>query len=402
MMSRRFLIPFCGVMLALNAFSCDMLLPALAAISRELEAPITRVQGIIPVFLAAAALGQLLFGPASDRFGRRPVLLVGLCLYLCGSLAAALAPSINVLLAARVSQGLGAACGVVLARAILRDTHSGEALAQALALSLAIFAIGPLTAPLIGALIMEIGPWRWVFFALTALGSGLFFATLWRYVETNAVPDPRALEAARMAGAARRVFTHPQSRHFIVVLCLTSCTIIVLISNASRLFQSYGVQGLPFATLFAVGGIGIMIGQLISHRVIGRFGSLKTIRFAASLLLVVATTTALAIGLDRLPLWGLSAYLFAFNMAFLVVMAISGAYVLEPHREIAGIAAALYGSLTQFFGAAVGLALLPWIDGDLVIWGLVQFALNAAIALTVWLYRPAAIAVPGSTPRPLS
>ena len=116
-MPRSFLIPFCGVMLALNAFSCDMLLPAFYAIARDLDTGIERVQAVVPIFLAAAAIGQIFFGPASDRFGRKPVLLVGLVLYVVGSVAAMLAPNIEILYAARMSQGLGSACGVVLARA---------------------------------------------------------------------------------------------------------------------------------------------------------------------------------------------------------------------------------------------------------------------------------------------
>jgi DHA1 family bicyclomycin/chloramphenicol resistance-like MFS transporter len=400
MMPRWFLLPYCGVMLALNAFSCDMLLPAMQAIAADLSAPITSVQAIVPVFLGAAAVGQLLFGPASDRFGRRPVLLIGLAFYVVGSLAALVAGSIEVLLAARVSQGMGAACGVVIARAILRDTHSGDELAQALALSLAIFAIGPMTAPLIGALILEIGPWRWVFLALTALGSGLLFATLWRYIETNRSPDPQALQPTRLLQAARQVLTHPQSRHFMGVLALQSCAIVVLISNASRLFEThFGIVGLPFAILFSVGGFGIVIGQLVSHRLIAGFGPLSTARLASAVLLASAAGIAVWVWLGRLPAWVLVLYLFWFNMTFLVVMANAAAFVLEPHRKIAGLAAALYGAMTQLFGAVVGLALLPWIDGRLERWSIVQLVFIAGIAAAVWAYRarPGVVVVDAST-----
>jgi DHA1 family bicyclomycin/chloramphenicol resistance-like MFS transporter len=376
-------------MLTLSAFSCDILLPAMFAMARDLATPIERVQAVVPVFLASAAIGQLFFGPASDRFGRRPVLLVGLGFYIGGSVAAMVATSIEVLLAARVSQGLGAACGTVLGRAILRDTHSGAELARGSALALAIFAIGPLTAPLIGALLLQVGHWRAVFAALTVLGLLLVGATLLRYLETNRHPDPQALEPRRMAAAARRVMTHPQSRHFMILSCLMSLTIVMLISNAPRIAKTaFGIEGLDFALMFAWGGVGIIIGQLASHRLMKHFGVIATTRGAAVLLVAVAALLFVCVQMDALTLPLFAAYLLAFNMTFLVVMANSVSLVLEPHQEIAGLAAAVFGSLTQLTGALLALLLLPILDGSMHRWSLAQLLVLMVIGAGIWLYRP--------------
>ena len=159
-MSRTFLVTFCGLLLTLGAFSCDIMLPAFWSMERELGAPIALVQAVVPVFLLSSACGQLLFGSASDRFGRRPVLLGGLACYLAGTALGLLAQSIDVVLAGRVLQGLGSACGVVVGRAILRDRHSGAALAQTMSLAMAIFAVGPILAPLLGYALVSLGGWR--------------------------------------------------------------------------------------------------------------------------------------------------------------------------------------------------------------------------------------------------
>ena len=197
-MSRLFLIGFCGFLLALNAFSSDITLPSFAAMSRDLARPIEQVQLVIPVFLVGSAFGQLLFGPASDRFGRRPVILLGIALYMVGALVGFLAPSMGVVLAGRALQGFGSACCVVVARAVLRDTHEGSELARAMAMAMAIISFGPIMAPLLGFGLVVLGGWRGVFAGMALFGACLMTAGVWRLRETNRQPDPAALRPGRL------------------------------------------------------------------------------------------------------------------------------------------------------------------------------------------------------------
>jgi DHA1 family bicyclomycin/chloramphenicol resistance-like MFS transporter len=151
--SRPSLIAFCGLLLSVSAFSCDITLPAFWSMQGDLGAPIEWVQAVVPVFLIFQAIGQLAFGPVSDRYGRRPVILVGLVLYLAGAAIASLAQGIGVVHVGRAAQGFGSACGIAVGRAVLRDISHGPAL-QAMAMAM-IFAVGPISAPLSAT-----GSWR--------------------------------------------------------------------------------------------------------------------------------------------------------------------------------------------------------------------------------------------------
>ena len=134
-MSRPFLIVFCGLLLMLNAFSCDIMLATFWSLQQDFGAPIETVQSVIPVFLMSAGVGQLFAGPLSDRYGRRPIVIAGLGLYLAGLAVGLTAGDITMLLAGRSLQGFGSAFGIVVARAILRDTNSGLELARTMALA---------------------------------------------------------------------------------------------------------------------------------------------------------------------------------------------------------------------------------------------------------------------------
>ncbi len=388
-MTRPFIIAFCGIMLALNAISCDMLLPAFFVVQADLGTTIDRVQATIPVFLLAAAAGQIVFGPASDRWGRRRVLVCGLLFYLAGSAVAIDARSIDVLLLARFLQGFGASCAVVLARAILRDTHGGPELARAMALAMAIFAIGPLLAPITGVGLMALGGWRATFVGQCAVGLVLLAVTLVFYRETNAAPNPNALNLANLREAAGRVLRHPQSRYFMFVCILLQTTVIVFIVNMPRLFKStFGIESTSFALLFAIGAIGIVIGQLTSNRVIGRIGVLPTLRGATAILGVTVIMMWLAARIGEPSAAVFTALLFAFNMSFLVVFTNCVSLVLDPHRDIAGMASALFGSMTQLVGNAIALLLVPWIDGRMTTWTAVHLALVTAVAALIWSFKP--------------
>lgn len=388
--SRRFLTVFCGLALALNAFSCDMLLPAFFAIEADLGSPIERVQAVIPIFLAAAGLGQIVFGPLSDRYGRRPVMAAGLVLYISGATAALLAPDISTLLAARAAQGVGSSCGIVVARAILRDSTAGKDLAAVVASTMAIFALGPIVAPLVGVLMMMLGGWRAAFAAMALVGGVLLVTLLTWLGETNKNRDPRALEPQRLAAAAMTVLTHPQSRHFLMVGALMSAIIVSLVANSPRIFKSaFGIEGLTYAVLFAITAAGIIAGQMVNSRLIGRFGVLLATRSAAIALSIVNIVLALLVMSGVIGVVSFTIMLVLFNASFVVVLGNCMSLVLEPHRNIAGLASSLFGSLTQLNGSALALLLLPVLQGNLVRWTLAQAAATLVGLALILAYRPA-------------
>lgn len=390
-MPRAFIIPFCGTLMALVAFSCDILLPTFFDMQRDFGVAIERVQAVIPIFLMAAASGQMVFGPLSDAYGRKPVLFVGLACYIAGCIACGFATSVGMLYAGRILQGTGAACGVVIARTILRDTHSGAELARAMALSMAIFAIGPLTAPLFGAGLMMLAGWRGTFLAVGALGVSAFIAALVGLKETNRAPDRKALQVSSMKAAFVRVLTHHQSRYFLFVAALLQLAVILLVTSSPRLFQSqFGVGPGEFAIYFAIGAVGIMMGQLVSHRAIARFGVIPTARFAAVIYLADALLIAVAVKAGFLSLWLFVVALLVLNASFLVVMANCISLVIDPHREIAGIASSLYGFVSQLAGSAMAMAVLPLLRGEMQAWSFFQVGLAAVVLATLLSFRTTA------------
>jgi MFS transporter, DHA1 family, multidrug resistance protein len=379
-MSNRFVILLTGLLLGLNAFANDVMLPAFAAIAADLNTPIESVQALIPVFLIAAGCGQLFSGPASDRFGRRPLMVSGLALFIAGTGICAIAQSILGLQVGRVVQGLGAAFGVVVARATLRDTQSGPALARSMALAMSIFSFGPIAAPLVGVGLLYFWGWRATFIGVLVVGVALLLLTLWGHRETHQRRNPHALEPSRMLEALFRVLKHPQSRRYLAVACLQQSLIIIMIANSPRLFKSaFDIEGFWFALLFALTALGIMVGQFTNHIIIAWLGTIKAARAAGMLVLVDCLAMALLFRMGWLTAPVFLVTLVIFNMGFLVVLANAASLVLDPHPEIAGLTASLFGFATQVSGSVIAMMSLGWIQGQMLNWTLLMAALSAAV-----------------------
>ena len=389
-MSRRFLIIFCGLLLTSNAFSTDILLPALFSMERAFAAPLEQVQIAMPLFIFASAFGQIVYGPASDRFGRKPVLLTGLAIYTLAALIALMAQSLGVLLFARALQGFGSAAGIVLGRAILRDTHSGAELAQSMAMAMAVITLGPVLSPLAGTGLVALGGWQSVFGAMAVFGMTLAAVTVWKLEETNNALRPDALDRRELAIAFRRVLSHPQSRFFLFVAAALGFTIISFIAHAPRFFRStFGIEGIGFAAMFALLGMGIVVGQIFNTRSIRRYGVLNTTRAAAGILVAVTALMAVLTAMSWISPVGFGLLMLVFNGAFLSMMANAASLTIDPHAEIAGLASSVYGFVTQLIPGALALATLPLIRGELAIWASVATVVAIVVLAGLLRYRPA-------------
>jgi DHA1 family bicyclomycin/chloramphenicol resistance-like MFS transporter len=393
--SRAALITFCGLLLSVSAFSCDITLPAFFSMQRDLGTSIELVQAVVPIFLMAQAIGQMVFGPISDRFGRKPVIVGGLALYLAGTAIALLAHSIGAVHVGRAAQGFGSACGIAVGRAVLRDVSHGPALAQAMALAMAIFALGPISAPLLGYGLVAIGGWRAIFVGMALFAACLLAFALLRFRETNEKTDADALRPDRLLRSLGRIASNRQSRYFLLVAAATQFGIISFISNAPRFFKSaFGIEGLQFALLFAATGLGIVLGQIANNRVIAELGVLATTRVAALVLLAV---TGLMVALSlagALPGWLFICLMFSFNTSFLVVMANAASLVIDPHREIAGFASSAYGFFTQMTASAAAILTVPLYDGALLPWALSMMGVIGVVFGALVAYRPAPAGMP--------
>jgi DHA1 family bicyclomycin/chloramphenicol resistance-like MFS transporter len=359
---------------------------------QEFAVPIDWVQAIVPVFLIFQAIGQLVFGPVSDRFGRRPVILAGLVVYIVGAAIAGLAQSIWMVHAGRIAQGFGGACGIVVGRAVLRDVSHGAALAQSMALAMAIFALGPISAPLVGYGLVALSGWRGVFIGMAIFAAVLLAWGAWRFKETHAAPDPSALRPERLRQSLRQILGHPQSRYFLMVAAATQYGIVSFVANGPRFFRSaFGIDGLEFALLFAATGLGIVLGQIANNRLIARLGVLATTRIAAFVLLAVTAVVAALSLADALTGIAFTLLMFTFNTSFLVVIANSASLVIDPHRDIAGLASSAYGFFTQITASVAAILTVPLFAGALLPWSLAMLAVTLTVFVLVAAYRPRAI-----------
>lgn len=392
--SGRFLVFYCGLLMSLGAFSVDITLPSIPAMVDGLAAPYALVQWTVTVYMLVSGIGQLFWGAASDRFGRKATVATGLGLYLAGSLVAMAAPTIAILLAGRALQGLGAASAMVASRAIIRDVYSGEELARNLALASMFFALGPVVAPLVGALIAEFTSWRSIFAVLSAW-SVILIVLLARIPETVARRSHDALSLAVFVERTGRLLRHPQSRLFLVVSAVIMSAMLLILSSAPRIYEAnFGIAGITFALFFAVHGTGIIVGQLFNRRLIRKVGTIRA-TIVGNAVLIGAMLAMLAVwAAGAMNPFVMSGLFVLFATSYLVVYSNAGAMVLDPHGDIAGHATAIFGFTGQMGAALTVSALVVFVGGDVGAWAgsilticLVNLALVAG-----WQIRQAAAA----------
>ena len=269
-----------GTLTGIGVLSVDMYLPSLPDIGRGLRAPAAQVQLTLSSYLVGFAIGQVIYGPLSDRSGRKPVLIGALVLFTVASIACAAAPTIELLIAARFFQALGGAGASVLARAIVRDLYEGPRAGKELSLMGSVMALAPIVAPFAGGVLQTFFDWRSNFVALVVVGCAAIAVVWWLLPETLRMRAPEPVSVRSMA----RVFgTLAQNRVFLAFLGISSLSYMALfawLSGASFVLQDFhGLSPIGFAWAFAVGSIGYLTGTIIAARVVTRLGIDRTIGY---------------------------------------------------------------------------------------------------------------------------
>ena len=222
--------------MALHAAAIDTMLPALPTIGRAFTVTSqNQLQWLVTIFMVGSGLGQIIYGPLTDRYGRRPVLLAGMSVFVLISLVAGSAPSLRWLLLARVLQGFAAAATSVVCRAIVRDRFVGASMARVMSVIFIVFLTAPILAPSIGQLLLLVMPWRGLFVALAVFGGSV---TLWVYLrlpESLAVETRRGLSVSDLTQAAWFVISEPVS--MLYTIAMTVMGIVVLRQHGVADFQ---------------------------------------------------------------------------------------------------------------------------------------------------------------------
>ncbi|MFD9432744.1 multidrug effflux MFS transporter [Streptomyces sp. NPDC060002] len=344
-----------GGLTATPPLSMDMYLPALPEVTRSLHAPAATVQLTLTACLAGMALGQLVVGPMSDRWGRRRPLLAGLVVYVVATALCALAPTVELLVACRLVQGLAGAAGIVIARAVVRDLYDGVAMARFFSTLMLISGVAPVVAPLIGAQILRATDWRGVFVLLTGVGLLLAVVVWTRLPETLPAAERHAGGVGEALRSMRRLLGDLRFTGYMLTGGFTFAALFAYISASPFVVQEiYGASPQTFGLLFGVNSVGlVLIGQLNGRVLVGRVRldrvlavGLGVVVLAAAALLLMTTGVFGEVGL--VPV---AAALFVLMSAMGVTLPNAQTLALMRVRHSAGSASALLGTSSFLIGA---------------------------------------------------
>ncbi|MFI8432589.1 multidrug effflux MFS transporter [Streptomyces sp. NPDC079020] len=344
-----------GGLTALPPLSMDMYLPALPEVTDSLHAPAATVQLTLTACLAGMALGQLVVGPMSDRWGRRRPLLLGMAVYVLATAICALAPTAELLIGFRLLQGLAGAAGIVIARAVVRDLYDGVEMARFFSTLMLISGVAPIIAPLIGGQVLRITDWRGIFVVLTAVGI-LLTLVVWKWLHETLPPAQRhtggVKDALRtMRGLlADRVFTG-----YMVAGGLAFAVLFAYISASPFVVQEiYGASPQTFSLLFGLNSIGLIaVGQINGKVLVGRISLDKVLGFGLSVIVLSAVALLLMTTgvFGEVGLVPIAAGLFVLMSAMGLAMPNTNAQALMRTKHAAGSASALLGTSSFLIGA---------------------------------------------------
>jgi DHA1 family bicyclomycin/chloramphenicol resistance-like MFS transporter len=389
--SGREFIALLTALMATSAIAIDLMLPAFPDMRAEfgMAADSAQVSWVITAFFLGLAIGPWLYGPISDRMGRRTPLFIGLGLYVVGAIAASLAPSFAWIVAARFVWGLGTAAPRSLSLAMVRDRYEGEAMARLMSMIMAVFLLVPVVAPGLGAGLNAIAPWRIVFWTPAVFAVGLL---LWarRLPETLAADRRRPFTWAAVGEASRLVMTNRQTVCFTLAVTFLFGVMTSFLSGSELILEDVYDYGSWFPLFF--GGVALLLAcsSLNNARLVGRLGLTTLVRrmsmtaaVLASFLLVVAFT-----GSGRPNFW-------LFIVAFAPVIAMAQGLVpncntaaMTPLPHVAGTASTIIATVTIAGGALLGGLVTSAFDGTVRPMGL-------GIAVYVW--TAAALILVGAT-----
>ncbi|MDU9006394.1 multidrug effflux MFS transporter [Sedimentitalea todarodis] len=368
-MSRSEFIALIAMMFATIAFSIDAMLPAMPDIGRELSPDdVNRAQLILTSFVLGLGIGTFFTGPLSDSFGRKPVIFVGLTLYVVAAAAAWFSSSLEWILVARVVQGIGAASPRIVGIAIMRDLYSGREMAKMMSIAMMIFTIFPAFAPMMGALIIAFTGWRGIFLAF------ILFAALTATWMAVRLPEPlplanrRQFRAPLLLDAVREMLEHPTVRLSILVQCLCLGMLFTLLSQVQPVYDVIFDRADSFPFWF--GAIALISGgaSILNAAVVGRVGMRRMVTWSLAAQIVASGLVLLmsGIGLTMDAMFALFV-IWQTSIFFIAGTTLGNlnAIAMEPMGHIAGMAASVIGAIATVCAVLIAAPIGLLFDGTL-------------------------------------
>ncbi|MEP1587104.1 MAG: multidrug effflux MFS transporter [Tateyamaria sp.] len=358
-------IALMALMFATVAFSIDAMLPSLPQIAQDIaHEGVAQAALVITFFVIGMGAGTFFAGPLSDAFGRKPLVYVGLAIYALGAVLSWIAPTLELMLAARVLQGVGAAGPRIVSAAIIRDLYSGRTMASILSLTMMVFLLVPAVAPLVGSLIMEAFGWRAIFPTFLIFGAIVLVWFGTRITETLPADKRRPLRLSLMWDAVRQMFANPTVRLSIFVQTLMLMILFCVLMMVQPIFDVTFERADSFPIWF--GAIAMLSGvsSLLNATMVGRYGMRRLVTWALSAQVLVSAVFVLWMLAD-LP------HLFAFYIFWQwgvmfqggLTVANLNAIAMEPMGHIAGMAASVIGAVSTILGAALASPIGLFFDG---------------------------------------
>ncbi len=351
------LIVLLGALTAVGPLTVDMYLPSFPQITEQLALAQGAVELTLAAFLLAMGVCQLFYGPLADRFGRRKPLLVGCGIFVVGSLGCMMARSLEMLVAARVVQGLGGAAGVVIARATVRDCFEEREAARIFSQLMLVMGVAPILAPWLGVEVLSISSWRGIFVVLA------FFGSLCGMVAFRMLPETLPVERRVKGGvgmALRNFGLLLRDWQFVAYMICGGCASGVLFAYIAGspfvLMELHGLDLKRYGLFFGLNALGLIAATQLNRALLRRWESLAILRVATAGMALFAT------GLPLLVLTGRDSFAPLFSLLFLSLFCVGlvfpnyAAVALAPHGEHAGSASALMGAVQFLIGATAGAA----------------------------------------------
>jgi DHA1 family bicyclomycin/chloramphenicol resistance-like MFS transporter len=341
-----------GSMNAIGPLSIDMYLPSFPEIARELDTSASSVQLTLTACVAGLALGQLLLGPLSDRFGRRIPVIAAMLTSAVASLLCALATSVGTLIGLRFIQGLAGAGGIVISRAVVRDLHSGARAVRLFSSLMLVTGLAPILAPLAGGQLLALTSWKGIFVSLSILSALIAILTALGLRET--LPPERRVRS----GLRRTLKTMGmllRDRSFLghaLAGGLVFGALFAYISGSPFVLQGiYGLSPQVYSLAFAMNGLGLVAASQVNARIVERVGPTRLLRRALACVVVSAAALLVVVSVGGLGVWAVLVPMFAIVSSIPFVLPNSTALALANHAAVAGTASALLGLIQFMVGA---------------------------------------------------
>jgi len=366
--------------LMLQPLSTDLYLASLPSLGSVFGAPSSKVQLTLSMFVIAFGGAQLIIGPLSDRYGRRPVVITGLALYVLASLLCALAPTIELLIAARFIQALGCCSAIIIARAIVRDAYAPADSGRVVARASTWLSVAPLTGPILGSFLQVRFGWQAAFVALSILSSLVLLTVILRLPETNEHKNPHATEWAGLSANFRLVLGSREFWTYALPGALSYGSIFAFISGSSPvLIRILQVPTAMFGFCFAFGVSGYMSGTIVCRHLLPKFGPAITLRIGTTMSLAAGALFLTAVGFG-VAHWALvTGAMFLTMLAHGVNFPVSQSGSVTPFPKQAGTAAGLMGALYMSVAFMVGTAVGASFNGTLYPLATIACTLGACI-----------------------